>query len=126
MAKWEGLRSVGLVESVRQVGEEAPTVERRYYLSSLAVDVETFARAVRGHWSVENSTALGAGRAMPRGREPRARGAQRGKPGDAAAAGAQSLEERPHEKARHQRQTTQRGLESGLPAPFFGLLMRPP
>lgn len=53
--EWEGLRSVGVVESVRQVGEQAPTVERRYYLSSLEVDVEKFARAVRGHWSVENS-----------------------------------------------------------------------
>jgi predicted transposase YbfD/YdcC len=31
------------------------TVERRYYLSSLPLGVETFARAVRGHWSVENS-----------------------------------------------------------------------
>jgi predicted transposase YbfD/YdcC len=54
-AEWEGLRSVGVVESVRQVGEAAPTVERRYYLSSLAVDVEKFARAVRGHWAIENS-----------------------------------------------------------------------
>ena len=53
--KWEGLRSVGMVESVRQMGTEAPTVERRYYLSSLAVDAEKFARAVRGHWGVENS-----------------------------------------------------------------------
>ena len=53
--KWEGLRSVGLVESVRQVGTEAPTVERRYRLSRLAVDAEKFARAVRGHWGVENS-----------------------------------------------------------------------
>ncbi|HNC99049.1 MAG TPA: ISAs1 family transposase, partial [Myxococcota bacterium] len=53
--KWEGLASVGVVESVRQVGEETPTVERRYYLSSLGVDVEGFARAVRGHWSIENS-----------------------------------------------------------------------
>jgi predicted transposase YbfD/YdcC len=53
--EWEGLRSVGVVESVRQVGAEAPTVERRYYLSSLAVDVGTFARAVRGHWAIENS-----------------------------------------------------------------------
>lgn len=44
-----------MVESVRQVGPAEPTVERRYYLSSLAVDVEKFARAVRGHWGVENS-----------------------------------------------------------------------
>ena len=55
LGKWEGLRRVGVVESVRQVGAAAPTVERRYYLSSLAVDVEKFARAVRGHWAVENS-----------------------------------------------------------------------
>jgi predicted transposase YbfD/YdcC len=51
---WEGLRSVGLVESVRQEGEQKPTVERRYYLSSLPVDVDQFARAVREHWGVEN------------------------------------------------------------------------
>jgi predicted transposase YbfD/YdcC len=54
-AEWEGLRSVGVVESVRQVGEALPTTERRYYLSSLSVDVERFARAVRGHWAIENS-----------------------------------------------------------------------
>lgn len=53
--EWEGLRSVGVVESVRQVGTAVPTVERRYYLSSLGVDVEKFARAVRGHWAIENS-----------------------------------------------------------------------
>jgi predicted transposase YbfD/YdcC len=53
--EWEGLRSVGLVESRRQVGDGAPTTERRYYLSSLSVDVEKFARAVRGHWAIENS-----------------------------------------------------------------------
>lgn len=52
-AKWEGLRSVGMVEALREV-EGKTTVERRYYLSSLALDVATFARAVRGHWGVEN------------------------------------------------------------------------
>jgi len=52
-AKWESLRSVGMVESTREVGATI-TVERRYYLSSLKMDVETFARAVRGHWGVEN------------------------------------------------------------------------
>ncbi len=51
--KWEGLRSVGMVESIRQT-EGKSTLERRYYLSSLPLDVETFARAVRGHWGVEN------------------------------------------------------------------------
>ena len=51
--KWEGLRSVGMVESLREIDGKA-TLERRYYLSSLKLDVKTFARAVRGHWGVEN------------------------------------------------------------------------
>jgi predicted transposase YbfD/YdcC len=51
--KWEGLRSVAVVESVREV-KGRPSVERRYYLSSLAVDVAKVARAVRGHWKIEN------------------------------------------------------------------------
>ena len=51
--QWEGLRSVGLVESIREVGPTR-TVERRFDLSSLPVGAETFARAVRGHWGVEN------------------------------------------------------------------------
>jgi predicted transposase YbfD/YdcC len=51
---WKGLRSVGVVvsESVRD-GKAA--VEVRYYISSLAVGVKRFARAIRGHWSIENS-----------------------------------------------------------------------
>ena len=52
-AQWPGLQSVGMVEAVRDVGGQ-PTVERRYYLASLPVGVATFARAVRGHWGVEN------------------------------------------------------------------------
>lgn len=50
---WEGLQSVGVVEARRTIkGKES--VERRYYLSSLKNDAEKFARAVRGHWGVEN------------------------------------------------------------------------
>ena len=52
--QWEGLHSVGVVEARRQVGSGPVTVERRYYLSSLGLDAARFARAVRGHWSVEN------------------------------------------------------------------------
>lgn len=51
--KWEGLKSVGMVEAIREVGDQR-TVERRYYLSSLPLDIAQFARAVRGHWGVEN------------------------------------------------------------------------
>jgi predicted transposase YbfD/YdcC len=52
-AAWEGLRTVGMVEAVRETGGKR-TVERRYYLSSLPLGVENFARAVREHWGVEN------------------------------------------------------------------------
>lgn len=53
LSEWEKLRSVGMVESVREVNGHT-ALERRYYLSSLPLGVETFARAVRGHWGVEN------------------------------------------------------------------------
>lgn len=53
LVKWEGLQSVGMVEAIREVGGQR-TVERHYYLSSLPLDVQLFARAVRGHWGVEN------------------------------------------------------------------------
>jgi predicted transposase YbfD/YdcC len=52
--QWEGLRSVGVVESVRDIQGQI-TTERRYYLSSLSLDIDCFARAVRSHWGVENS-----------------------------------------------------------------------
>ena len=52
--EWEGLQSVGVVEATRDV-EGKVSVERRYYLSSLPADVALFARAVRGHWAIENN-----------------------------------------------------------------------
>lgn len=53
-AEWKNLKSIGVVTSRRLIkGEES--IEIRYYLSSLPVDVAEFARAVRGHWSVENA-----------------------------------------------------------------------
>jgi predicted transposase YbfD/YdcC len=53
LAKWEGLQTVGMVEAKREVNGKI-TTERRYYLSSLPLDVARFARAVRGHWGIEN------------------------------------------------------------------------
>lgn len=43
--KWKGLRSIGMVQSKRRMGEHV-TQETRYYLLSFARKVETFARAV--------------------------------------------------------------------------------
>jgi predicted transposase YbfD/YdcC len=52
--QWRGLKSIGLATShCLRDGEE--TVEVRYYISSLDVDAQQFARAVRGHRSIENS-----------------------------------------------------------------------
>ncbi len=50
----KGLKSIGVVTS-RRVESEKESVEIRYYLCSLPVGVKLFARAVRGHWSVENA-----------------------------------------------------------------------
>src|SRR5512135_195238 len=52
--EWRGLKSIGVVTSRRLKGDQE-AIEVRYYLCSLPVDVELFARAVRGHWSVENA-----------------------------------------------------------------------
>jgi predicted transposase YbfD/YdcC len=51
---WKGLKSIGVVTSRRREGDREG-IEIRYYLCSLPVDVEVFARAVRNHWSVENA-----------------------------------------------------------------------
>jgi predicted transposase YbfD/YdcC len=51
--RWKGLKSIGLTtSSCLRDGKE--TIEVRYFISSLEVDVKRFARAVRGHWSIEN------------------------------------------------------------------------
>jgi len=52
--QWKSLKSVGVVTSRRVKGDQE-SIEVRYYLSSLPVGVNLFARAVRGHWSVENT-----------------------------------------------------------------------
>lgn len=50
---WPGLRSVGVVEAERRVGERVSR-EARSYLSSLPGDAERCGAAVRGHWGIEN------------------------------------------------------------------------
>jgi predicted transposase YbfD/YdcC len=51
---WKALRTIAVVTSLcLRDGKEA--VEVRYYISSLALDVKRLARAVRGHWGIENS-----------------------------------------------------------------------
>jgi predicted transposase YbfD/YdcC len=52
--RWKGLKSVGVVTS-RCLRDGKESIEVRYHISSLTVDVKRFARAVRGHWGIENS-----------------------------------------------------------------------
>ena len=50
---WANLKSIGAVVST-VVKNDKTTSETRYFISTLT-DVEIFAKAVRGHWGVENS-----------------------------------------------------------------------
>ena len=52
-SKWEGLKTVGMVQATREINGKIST-ERRYFLSSLPLDIDRFARAVRSHWGIEN------------------------------------------------------------------------
>lgn len=52
-SKWIGLKSVGMVESQRLIGDKV-TIDRRYFICSLNETDNLFAKAVRRHWSVEN------------------------------------------------------------------------
>jgi predicted transposase YbfD/YdcC len=58
LARWPGLASLAVIESVRQdLGDLTGkvTTERRYYVSShKGTDAQAMNDAVRGHWSVEN------------------------------------------------------------------------
>ena len=52
---WSGVRSVGLVEAQRTVGEH-PSLERRYYLRSVpGDDAQQLSTAIRSHWGIETS-----------------------------------------------------------------------
>ena len=50
---WAGLKSVVMIESIRQT-DNGVSSEKRYYISSLAPDSKKLAHAIRSHWEVEN------------------------------------------------------------------------
>lgn len=51
---WKNLKSVIMVEAVREVKGREKTVERRYFISSLAANAAEALNCVRGHWAIEN------------------------------------------------------------------------
>ena len=50
---WKGLRSIGMLQSERTIGQKVAK-ETRYYIMSFEKKVQTFADAVRSHWGIEN------------------------------------------------------------------------
>jgi len=50
---WKGLRSIGMVQSERIIGQKV-SEETRYYIISFKKEIQTFAGAVRSHWGIEN------------------------------------------------------------------------
>ena len=51
---WPGLKSIGIAQSTREIGDKI-SFERRYFLCSIAPDAAIFANAVRSHWGIENT-----------------------------------------------------------------------
>lgn len=53
-SKWEGLKSIVMIESWCTVKGQT-SFERRYAISSLDANSKDLAKLIRGHWSVENN-----------------------------------------------------------------------
>ncbi|WP_273703527.1 ISAs1 family transposase, partial [Candidatus Accumulibacter vicinus] len=67
---WKKLGGVGMIESVRQIGEDISR-DHRYAIGSCGVQtVDLFAKASRNHWSIENGLC-----GLPRRSVPCQRGA---------------------------------------------------
>jgi len=55
LAKWPGLQSVIVVETIRMAHQHAPvTSDHRFYLSSLVRSATSFVTMIRQHWDIEN------------------------------------------------------------------------
>jgi predicted transposase YbfD/YdcC len=52
---WKNLKSIILVKSERLLPGKPPTIERRYYISSLSVCALKIANTIRKHWSIEQA-----------------------------------------------------------------------
>lgn len=52
--KWEGLKSIGLVKKTIEKSDGNKIEEKRYYISSLLLNIAEFSNAIRKHWNVEN------------------------------------------------------------------------
>ena len=51
--QWSGLRSIAMIEEMRDVNGKI-SCERRFFISSLPANARQIAQAVRAHWGIEN------------------------------------------------------------------------
>ena len=51
--KWKGVKNIGVCKKTIEKNGEI-TVEYRYYIASIFLNITEFANAIRNHWSVEN------------------------------------------------------------------------
>ena len=52
--QWEGLKSIGLVKKTIEKSDGIKVEEKRYYISSLLLNINLFSYTIRTHWNVEN------------------------------------------------------------------------
>lgn len=52
--KWKNLKTIGKVESIREMDEKR-SFETRYYILDQEMTAEEMSRIVRGHWGIENN-----------------------------------------------------------------------
>lgn len=52
--KWKNLKTIGKVESIREMDEKR-SFETRYYILDQEMTAEEISRIVRGHWGIENN-----------------------------------------------------------------------
>ncbi len=51
--RWKDLRSIAMIEALREVNGES-TLERRYHITSLSAEATVILGAARAHWGIEN------------------------------------------------------------------------
>jgi len=51
--EWKDLKSVVMIESIREIGVKS-TTENRFYITILPADAKLVANAIRSHWGIEN------------------------------------------------------------------------
>ncbi|NQV24012.1 MAG: ISAs1 family transposase, partial [Rhodopirellula sp.] len=119
-SRWPKLRAIGMTVN-RTLRDGKETIEGRYYILSRKLTGKQFAKAVRDHWSIENSLpafciirATGCDLRRRPGanpKRPRSRQLQ-----SASSAGIEPAEERTDIESRNQKQTTLSSTQRRLSA----------